>query len=151
MDQVQVLHLELLKTIKFENISGEKIAADLLAHQELWHAVYVDFKWHIAVNQIPSHFWDPWHIYIFTIHGKEYDLRSLAETWGPTEIRFYCQRTFGKEYHWLRMEEGPLYSDDDVILDNKKLFLRLWWDDVVYPDSSDLPQFSPPSMEINQK
>ena len=32
MDKVQEFHLELLKTVKFKNISGEKIAADLLVH-----------------------------------------------------------------------------------------------------------------------
>jgi hypothetical protein len=146
MDKVQELHLELLKTIKYKNISGEKIVADLLAHQELWHAVYVEFKWHIDVDEAPSHFWDPWHIYIFTIPGKEYELRYLAKTWDPTDTRFTCEHD-----HWKPTDEEPFYTNDQVILDNKKLYLSLRWDDVIYPTSGDHNQFPLTSMEDKLK
>jgi hypothetical protein len=146
MDKVLELHLELLKTVKFKNVSGEKIVTDLLAHQELWQAVYVEYKWHIDLDEIPSHFWDPWHISIFTIPGKEDELLSLTKTWDPSEARFACE-----DDYWLPMDEEPFFTTDDEILNNKKLYLRLWWDDVIYPAPDAHPAFPSPSKEKKQK
>lgn len=128
MNKIQELHLELLKTINFKKVSGEKIVADLLAHPELWIAVYPAFRWHIAPKENPNQFWDPWHLYIFTVPGKEDELRSLADTWNPDTVCFYCENGC-----WLSMDDEPFFTFDEAALDNKKLFLRLWWDDVIYP------------------
>ncbi len=151
MDKVHELQIELLKTVNFKNVSGEKMVADLLAHQELWCAVCVDYRWHIDPNKIPSQYWDPWYIYIFTNPGREDELRSLAETWNPIDICFYCEPTYADHYRWLPMEGSPLFSEDDEVLDNKKLYVRLLWEDVIYPTSGDHPQSPSPSTENKQK
>jgi hypothetical protein len=146
MNKVQELYLEQLKTVKFKQVSGEKIVADLLAHQELWCAVYPEFKWHIDKKENPTHFWDPWHLYIFTVPGKEDELRSLVEIWDPIDADFTCEND-----HWSPMDEEPFFTSDQDTLDNKKLYLSLWWDDVISPAPDDHPAFPSTSKEEKQK
>jgi hypothetical protein len=91
-------------------------------------------------------FWDPWHLYIFTVPGKEDELRALADSWDPDTVCFYSENGC-----WLSMDDEPFFTFDEDALDNKKLFLRLWWEDVIYPPQDDLPAHSPASKKEEGK
>jgi hypothetical protein len=122
MDTVQEFHLELLKNVQFENIRGEKIVADLLAHPGLWSAVFVEIKLRIEPGEAPDQFWRLECLYLFTVPGREEELRSLAESWHPVEIHFTCE-----DDHWKETAEEPFTTNDQDVLDNEKLYLELWW------------------------
>ncbi len=146
MDKVQEHQLELLRMAQFPNISGERIVADLLTHQSLWCAVYVEFKWRIKTREALTQFWDLWHIYIFTIPGQEDALRSLAESWDPENICFTSENDI-----WKEENEEPFFTCDQEALDNEKLYLELWWDEAAWPQPGYLPTLSSSVIELEKK
>ena len=107
MDTVQEFHLELLKNVQFENIRGVKIVADLLAHPGLWSAVFIEIKRRIESGEAPDQFWRLEALYLFTVPGREEELRSLAECWHPVEMHFTCE-----DDHWNETDKEPFTTND---------------------------------------
>ena len=119
MDTVQEFHLELLKNVQFENIRGVKIVADLLAHPGLWSAVFIEIKRRIESGEAPDQFWRLEALYLFTVPGREEELRSLAESWHPVEMHFTCE-----DDHWNETDKEPFTTNDQDVLDKAVLVAR---------------------------
>lgn len=122
MVRIQILQLEMLKVLEFNNIRGEKIVADLIAHQELWRGVMIDFKWKIEKNITARDAWKFWNLYILPKPGREDDLLHLAKTWNPNDIHFN-----GDVDHWKDAGDEPFITSDEESEQNPKLYLELFW------------------------
>ncbi len=144
MDTVQEFHLELLKSVKFGNISGKKIVADLLTHPGLWNAVFVNIKWRIEPGKEPDKFWCLEGVFIFTIPGREEELRALAESWRPEEIHFTYEDGL-----WKEKDEEPFTTDNEDVLNNEKLYLELWWNQSPRLPAGGSPEY--PSISKNEE
>jgi hypothetical protein len=122
MGRIQSLQLEMLKALEFKDIHGEKVVADLLAHQELWRGVMIKFKWKLEKNVTVKEAWELWNLFILTKPGQEDALRRLAETWNPGEIRFS-----GEKEHWEDSEDEPFITTEAAVEQNPRLYLELFW------------------------
>jgi hypothetical protein len=119
MEKIDVLQLEMLKTLDLDNFRGKKVAEDMLAHQELWRSVMLEFKWKIHTHIYIKEFWMLWKLYIATKPGQEDALRNLAKTWNPGGLRFTG------EGHWKPIDNEPFYTWDEKVEQNPKLYLEL--------------------------
>jgi hypothetical protein len=122
MNKIQELQLEQLRYFKFHNICGKWIVADLLNHQSLWSAVFVEFHWHIDKKKNPDPFWIPWSIFLFPKPAAENALRHVAESWKPDVVQYFCE-----EGTWRSLRDGPHIFFDVESLNNPKLFIEVYW------------------------
>jgi hypothetical protein len=101
------MHLELIRLTSFNELDGERVAADLRSHAQLWKAAalhqpdvgvtltYLDLGWSAADT-----------IYILP-SGRDNDaLKELAEGWTPSRVTW---------------EEGVAGPDEGRVL-------CVWWD-----------------------
>jgi len=123
MDKFQDVNIELLKTIEFPTISGRRIATDLLAHQELWSAFTLKYKWRINLGLEPERFWDLWSVIVFTQPSHEDQLKDLVESWHPDFCMFTDLRR-----KWLPDEEEPFFSFDGSVWEDPKMYIEFWWE-----------------------
>ena len=120
MNKIQELQLELIKTWKFNMFDGEKIAADLIAHQEIWRgAITMKFYWTLLpLLGIDKGYWAVDTLYITPQSGCEDELWKLAKTW------------YADDVHWVGGEEAgaEFLTNLPEIVNNPKVFLLVWWD-----------------------
>ena len=144
MNKFQEFQFELLKDAEFPTVSGKEIVEDLMAHQELWSAVYVKYKWRINLYLEPERFWDLWSVYIFTVPGRAEDLETLIASWGPDNLI-----DAGDADHQKGLEQEPYFSYDAEILEDPHLFIEFWWDAPTFPPGTPLSYIN--NLEHGQK
>lgn len=126
INPIQKLNLELIRLSTFNEMNGEKVVKDLLAHQDLWRGVVMDRADYnlggqfnttgemiclIKLRDIEDGYWNVDTLYILPKEGKEKELERLAKGWNADEVDYE-----GEE--WSRKHLGG----------GKGNVLRVWWD-----------------------
>jgi hypothetical protein len=128
--KAQELQFELMKQASFNEFDGERVVADLLAHQDLWKGSLMDRtaypktgeKYEMCIDLIKLRdlpdYWNVDTLFITPVKGKEDELEALAKNWGADEVDYY-----GGE-----LVAGWLGSWSPETRTNLKQVLRIWWD-----------------------
>lgn len=132
--QVQRLHLELLRTVQYNEFDGEAIVRDLLAHRELW------------ISAMGEHLPPPIGDWLAKRKGEYIDLRRLffmsGGRWAVDSMLVLTNRKYLAALkarirkHWevdLLEEVDPEEAAWCMGLDphdknNDMVVLYLWWD-----------------------
>lgn len=88
-NEVQQLHLQLLRHCRFNEFYGERIADDLVDHPDLWDAAMVcRLESLIALRDIPYNQNNSDTLYIIAARGKATALKALAKKWSADCVNF---------------------------------------------------------------
>ncbi len=119
MNHIQELQIELLKEMNFNACDGKKVAADLIAHPDLWRgAITMCFALHLVpLRDIDRGDWHTNTLYITPQPGRDEALKQLAKTWHADDV------------HWIGGEEAgaEFGTNFPEIVNNPKVFLLVWW------------------------
>jgi hypothetical protein len=132
INEIQRLHLELLRRVRYNLMDGERVVSDLLDWRKLWYSA--------LPTRFPSHFnkpddteyhpytelsmlrharWDSWPadaLYIWTNDEALPQLRQhIEERWEPSEIVVISPET-DEEMHFAHLD-----GEHDCVL-------FVWWD-----------------------
>ena len=118
-DSFQDLQLEIIRRTSFNELDGEKVHAELLAHRDLWKSALIDRLNSLTkLRDLHLDIWNADTLFILPVEGKEDELFKLAKKWHADEI------------NWIGREEAcdllQYWNDDST--SNSKVILRVWWD-----------------------
>jgi hypothetical protein len=118
-DSFQDLQLEIIRRTSFNELDGEKVHAELLAHRDLWKSALIDRLNSLTkLRDLHLDIWNADTLFILPVEGKEDELFKLAKKWNADEV------------NWIGREEAcdllQHWNDDST--SNSKVILRLWWD-----------------------
>lgn len=132
----QALNLALLANASFNALDGERVAADLLAHPDLWLAAVIDraayrydgvvgalarseaVDW-IKLRDLPDGYWNVDTLFVLAADDPEKNraLDELAQGWGADELDWL------DDDPGVRREFRPLAGGRPA-----PRVLRVWWD-----------------------
>ena len=127
---VQEIQLELLRRTKFNALNGERVAASLLSHRELWLAALLDrvgvpdyskpsrllLSGLIKLRDLPDDFWNADTLFVLTkTWAQAGELARIAEEedWGGEVYVHKSQEEIDRALGIGRVEYG---------------LLTVWWD-----------------------
>jgi hypothetical protein len=127
---VQEIQLELIRRTQFNAFDGERVAASLLRHCELWKAVLLDRQGRanyatpspllmcglIKLRDLPGNLWNADTLFVLTEnHAQARDLAQIAEEedWGGEVYVYENQDDIDRALGTGRDEYG---------------LLEIWWD-----------------------
>ncbi len=126
---VQDIQLELLRRTKFNALDGERVAASLLAHRDLWLAALPDrpgvpnyaepglllTAGLIKLRDLPDNYWNADTLFVLTrTHEQARQLARIAEEdWGGEVRVFDDQKEIDRALGTGRQEYG---------------LMSVWWD-----------------------
>ncbi len=123
---VQDLHLELLRRVKRNLLDGERVANDLLAHRDLWHAVLLDtlgldgdgvgFAQLIKLRDMKGNFYNVDTLYVLAVsEAAAQKIAEYEEAW----------RADATEILDLEKTEKALGAHG---FDDHLRIVEMWWD-----------------------
>ena len=86
INQVQQLHLELIRLTSLNLGDGNAVVDDLLRHRGLWQAVLTDRANLIKLRDMPDGYWNVDTLYIMSSGVDDDALLALAHTWHADTI-----------------------------------------------------------------
>ena len=132
INEVQRLHLELFRRVRYNLLDGERVVRDLLTWRDLWYSVLpTRFPLHIPrpgdreyhpyteLSMLRNARWDSWPadtLYIWTNDEALPQLRQrIEESWEPSEVVVISPET-DEEMHLSHLD-----GEHDRVL-------FVWWD-----------------------
>lgn len=147
ISQIQEIQIQLLRLSTFNELDGDRVADDLLAHRDLWLSFMIDReaygpfyrlreiyekgakKGELPVAPIDTirlrdmhQIWNVDALFILPAPRKEGVLERLAQSWNANEINWYDP---GDARHiWLNEPKIGEVAEQITV----KKMLRVWWD-----------------------
>lgn len=86
---LQMMQLDLLRSVHLEGFDPDRIIADLTTHKDLWEAVLMvpDPTWYLlSLRDLPKNRWSVDCLYILTAETHHGALTELVSRWHPREL-----------------------------------------------------------------
>lgn len=86
---LQLVQLDLLRSVHLDGFDAERISADLTSHKDLWEAVLMapDPTWYLlSLRDLPTNRWSDDCLYILTAETHHEALNELVSGWHPREL-----------------------------------------------------------------
>jgi hypothetical protein len=123
---IQELNLKLIATVRFNDLNGKMVVAELRKNKDLWDAVVIDREYYaepkkdsqsgcdlIKLRDLPDNLWNVDTVFILSSGKDDILLEAVAKGWSADEIE------------WIKGDRaGTLLGSFPA----KQKILKIWWD-----------------------